>query len=404
MKVLQILHHSLTPSALKVDPRFYEGDWHVRVAKEIVKRTNKYSIECWRPETTFRRTFIRKGENGLIYRIFPSVYSTKFGDFSLPLLKSLEKEIEQNDEVIIHLHGLYNLMTYSIAFLFGKKVPIIAQSHGGYPAYVLLTQDVDSPLKEMKHPLNSLKVLLYSYVLQSLSFRNIDVFFVLSKKEQEFFSTFFNPRKVEISPMGLDLERFKPIGKEKARKMLGLDEEKLYLLYVGRLSKEKGIKYLLLGLKHALDKIPNLQLLVIGDGPMEKELKAMCRVLGIKDHVLFLGWMPNERLSLYYNAANVLIFPSLYEGWPITPLEALACKTPIITTPVGCIPHLLEDIKDGIFVVPKRDPIAIKERIIEVLNQANEISERIPSEKLKKYSWDEIIKRTITTYEELLTY
>ncbi|MEM2174660.1 MAG: hypothetical protein QXI58_03435 [Candidatus Micrarchaeia archaeon] len=69
-KVVQVLTHS-EPSGSKVDPRFDEGDWHFRVAKELIKRINEFTIECWRQEVTLKKIFIRKSKDGILVRNFP---------------------------------------------------------------------------------------------------------------------------------------------------------------------------------------------------------------------------------------------------------------------------------------------------------------------------------------------
>jgi glycosyltransferase involved in cell wall biosynthesis len=395
MKVIQVLTHSLTPAQLGVDPRFYEGDWHFKVAKELIKRTSELEIECWRPEVTFKKIYVRKSKEHIVSRIFPSfslnVY-LKSIECSLPLLISLNKEIRRNRKIIIHIHGLYNPITYLISLFIGKKVPILAQSHGGYPARIAF--------EKSHHPLRRSFYLL-KHAIQYISFHNISHFFVLSEEEKEYLSALFGREKVEIMPMGVDLEKFRPMNKSVARKKLGLDANKPYLLYVGRLLKTKGLKYLLLGLKYALEELPDLQLILVGNGPYKDELKVISKALGIEKNVLFKGFIPHEELPTYYNAADVFVFPSLGEGYAMAPLEALSCGTPVISTNVGCIPQVLKEV-GGITIIPKQNSLAIKDSIIKSLSHLDSIKKRIRLEMLKKYSWDYVIKKTIETYKKLL--
>ncbi|MEM2507351.1 MAG: glycosyltransferase family 4 protein [Nitrososphaeria archaeon] len=395
LKIIQVLTHSLTPFSIGLDPKYYEGDWHVRVAKEIMKRTSIYEIECWRPERTFKRIFKREGREGIKYLIFPSTYFSIGGlnfEYSLPMLKRLDEEIKHGRKILIHIHGLYTLTTYLIGFLIGKKAPIVAQSHGGFPALITF--------KKSRHPLRFL--LLIESIPQYVAFHNIDRFFVLNSEEELYLSSVFGRDKVKIQPMGLDLDVFKPLDKKRAREKVGLEEDLQYLIFVGRLSKSKGLKYLLVGFKDALKENVNLRLILLGDGPYKDELKVMCRTLGITEYVLFLGWKLQDELPIYYNAADIFVFPSLQEAWAIAPLEALACGIPIITTPVGCIPLLIRKLKerhDYIVIIPKEDPQAIKKNILAVLNK--QLPQKGSNEDLKMYSWDKIIKETCSTYEEL---
>jgi glycosyltransferase involved in cell wall biosynthesis len=373
-----------------------KGGWHFRVAKELIKRTDKFDVECWYPEVTFKKIYIRKNKDGILVRIFPSFSLNlylKFIEFSLPLIISLYREIQRNKKIIIHIHGLYNPITYLIGFFIGKKAPVVVQSHGGIPARVVFSKTPSHLLRKFFY--------LLKHAVQFISFRNISYFFVLSKEEKNYFSILFGQERVKIMPMGIDLRKFKPLNKNEVKEKLGLDLNKTYLLYVGRLLKSKGLKTLLVGLKYALEKLPNLELILIGEGPYENELRIISRVLGIEKNALFKGYIPHEELPMYYNAADVFVFPSLSESWGMAPLEALSCKTPVISTNVGCIPQVAKEV-GGITIVPKQNSLAIKEAIIKVLDQLDYIRKEIRLEMLKKYSWDNIINELIEIYTKIL--
>jgi len=394
-KIVQILHHSLTPFELGVDPRFYEGDWHVRVAKELAKRTSEYEIECWRPEKSFKKVFGRQDKEGITYKIFPST-SWSYGlEFSLPLLQNLKFELAKNEKILVHLHGLYNLHVDMISAFIRKRCPIVIQSHGGSPTIYEIKRDFSASLR---HPLRFPLVFA-----ERVSLGNIDRFFVLSKEEEEYFSGKYGRERARIQPMGVDVDKFKPVQKGEARERLGLGEGEPYALYVGRIYESKGLSYLMEAMKLAVRENSGLKLILVGDGPHRARYEAMTRALGLERNVTFKGWVKPDELLLYYSAADMFVFPTLEEPWGVVILEALACKKPVITTFSGCVPKLIDELKDGLFVVPKRDAVAIKKTMFQVLPVAEEISKRISPEKLRKYSWDEIIKNTVATYEELLS-
>lgn len=393
-KIIQILHHSLTPFNLGVDPRFYEGDWHVRVAKELVKRTSEYEVECWRPEKTFKEIFIRKDKQGITYKIFPSTFWTYALEYSLPLLKNIEVELVKHKKILVHLHGLYNLHVDLISFFIHKRCPIVAQSHGGRPALIELKKNYRAQFLNLQR--------LPFLLTQQISFRNIDRFFVLSEEEEEYFSKLYGREKVRIQPMGIDLEEFSPTDKNEARERLGLDKDRPYLLYVGRLHESKGIQYLIEALKYLKEEQPCLKLILVGDGPHKEKFKAMSKNMGIGENVTFTGWVAPNELLLYYSSADIFVFPSLDEPWGIVILEALACQKPVIATFTGCVPELARELKDGLFIIPRANALAIKKAISQVLLRTKEISRKISREKIRKYGWDDIIKNTLNTYEELL--
>jgi glycosyltransferase involved in cell wall biosynthesis len=393
-KVIQILHHSLTPFKLGVDPRFYEGDWHVRVAKELVKRTREYEVECWRPEKTFNNVFTRKDKHGITYKIFPSTCWTYALEHSLPMLKNLQMELAKHEKIVVHLHGFYNLHSNLISLFVHKRCPIVAQSHGGYPALIDLKKDFRTQLLNPQR--------LPFLLTQQISFGDIDRFFVLSKEEEKYFSRLYGKERTRIQPMGIDLEEFEPIDKNEARERLGLDQDRPCLLYVGRLHEGKGVQYLIEALKYIHEENPDLKLVLVGDGPHKEKFRVMSESLEIGESVKFTGWVKPEELLLYYSAADIFVFPSLDEPWGVVILEALACQKPVIATFTGCVPKLADEFKDCLFIIPKASALDIKKAISQTLPRVEEISRKISREELRKYSWDDITKNTLNTYEELL--
>lgn len=115
------------------------------------------------------------------------------------------------------------------------------------------------------------------------------------------------------------------------------------LAFVGRISKEKNIPYLLRSLATAEG---DLTLTVIGDGEIE-EMQSLAEELGISDRVRFLGWMENPWESL--KKACALVMPSLHEGFSLTIIEALACGMTVLSTPVGGAMEIIKEGENGYF-------------------------------------------------------
>jgi glycosyltransferase involved in cell wall biosynthesis len=155
-------------------------------------------------------------------------------------------------------------------------------------------------------------------------------------------------------------------------------------------------------LKYIHEENPDLKLVLVGDGPHKEKFMVMSKSLEIGESVKFTGWVKPEELLLYYSAADIFVFPSLDEPWGVVILEALACQKPVIATFTGCVPKLADEFKDGLFIIPKASALAIKKAISQTLLRVEEISRKISREKLKKYSWDDITKNTLNTYEDLL--
>jgi len=171
---------------------------------------------------------------------------------------------------------------------------------------------------------------------------------------------------VTIIPNGVDTELFRRTSEEEIKKLkseLGLREDERIILTVSRLVKKNGIDDLIKAGKY-LDF--NFKILIIGQGKDKKKLTRLTKNLNLKEKVLFLGHVDYRDLSRYYSAADVFVRPSLSEGFGNVFLEALACRTPIIGTPVGGITDFLADKGTGLFC-QVRNPENISEKIKEIL-------------------------------------
>ncbi|MHA1596454.1 MAG: glycosyltransferase family 4 protein, partial [Candidatus Asgardarchaeia archaeon] len=121
------------------------------------------------------------------------------------------------------------------------------------------------------------------------------------------------------------------------------------LIYVGDVEPWKGVLYLIGALKKLVRDIPNIKLIVIGEGSQRFELMKLSRGLP----VWFTGFLPHEMVLKEIANANLLILPSLWEGMATVILEAMALMTPVIATNVGATPELIKDGKTGLLIRPK---------------------------------------------------
>jgi glycosyltransferase involved in cell wall biosynthesis len=137
------------------------------------------------------------------------------------------------------------------------------------------------------------------------------------------------PGKITVLRNGVDLDRFRPIDREAARKRIGVRGP--MLLSVGNLIELKGHHLAI----EAVARLPEWELLIVGDGPLRSWLQHRAIDLRCSDRVRLVGTMPQERLIDYYNAADILVLASSREGMANVLLEAAACGTPIIATQVG---------------------------------------------------------------------
>ncbi|MHA1696291.1 MAG: glycosyltransferase [Candidatus Helarchaeota archaeon] len=131
------------------------------------------------------------------------------------------------------------------------------------------------------------------------------------------------------------------------------------LLFVGRLSIKKGIFYLIEAMPKILLNFPKTKLIIVGYGPDQTLLEKKVQKLKLQNHIIFTGALRKKEIFSYYTIANILINPSLEEGFGMVLLEALSFKLPVITTNSGGITDIIEDKKTGIFINQKQsDSIA----------------------------------------------
>lgn len=147
------------------------------------------------------------------------------------------------------------------------------------------------------------------------------------------------------------------------------------LIFCGRLASNKGVFLLLEALKIIKEKIPHIRLLMVGRGPLKQRIRDFVAQQGLEENVEFKDWVPEfSDLAELYRRSRVLICPSYNEGGPRVTVEAMACGTPVISTPVGIMQELIEENKNGLFF--NWDAGELAQKTLTLLNDQN-LYERI---------------------------
>jgi glycosyltransferase involved in cell wall biosynthesis len=168
--------------------------------------------------------------------------------------------------------------------------------------------------------------------------------------------------RIQVLRNGVDLELFAPCDPELARRQLALDVAGPIVLSAGWLIPRKGHDLVI----QALQRLPEVTLVIVGDGPQAAALERLAAQLGVSERVRFLGAMPQERLAILYSAADALVLASSREGLPNVLLEALACGTPVVATAVWGTPEIVAAPAAGRLVHP-RTPEALAAAIRDLL-------------------------------------
>lgn len=219
------------------------------------------------------------------------------------------------------------------------------------------------------------------------------------------------PARIAVVPCGFDPDEFWPV-RATARATLGLPERDFIVLQLGRMVPRKGIDNVLRALRLLLDehRIVARLLVVGGEGGAEpmatpeiRRLAQLAHALGIADQVSFTGAQPRSRLREYYSAADVFVTTPWYEPFGITPLEAMACATPVIGSAVGGILSTVLDHQTG-FLVPPNDPRALAAQLAR-LQRDPVLAQRLGWTGLRRvhrhFTWDRVAMQVTSVYRSV---
>ena len=203
---------------------------------------------------------------------------------------------------------------------------------------------------------------------------------------------------IVVIPNGVDLEEFKPDleKRRKIREKHGIEENEIVLMFSGHEFKRKGLEYIIRALPDVKEYV---KLLVVGKDN-QNPYKELASKLGVLDKIIFAGFVPD--ISEYYAASDIFVFPTAYEAFSLATLEAVASGLPILATKVNGTEELIKEGYNGFFI--KREPKDIAEKInisVEDENLRKQMS-RNARKTAEKYSWDEVAKRTLKVYEEVV--
>jgi D-inositol-3-phosphate glycosyltransferase len=211
--------------------------------------------------------------------------------------------------------------------------------------------------------------------------------------------------RIEVLPAGVDTDVFRPMDREACKRELGLEGKKV-VLYVGRVEPIKGLDLLLNAVTSMGDR-RDLKLVMVGGKEGEPEvvrLKSRIQELGLAEMVWFVGPVKQERLPVFYNAAEALVLPSHYESFGLVALESLACGTPVVASRVGGLPTFLKDGETG-YLVPWRSPDSFADRLEVLLTHPalRESMGRAGRQKALSLGWDRLAERLEGKYSRLLS-
>jgi len=247
------------------------------------------------------------------------------GKLDFKTMTAIRKLISKRRFNILHTHG-YKADIYGYGAARGTDVGLVATAHNW--------------------PGKSLSLRLYA-LADRIILRWFDHVCVVSSHVEAALRRFkVAHEKITVVDNGIDVGRFSE-GRPVLREELGLGNNRL-VGFVGRLAQEKGLEHLLHAAAGILSVSPETKFILVGEGPRRSKLEKLIRHLGIEKDVIFLG--RRSDLADIYVSFDVLVLPSLREGRPLTVVEAMAAKRPVVATRVGAILKIVRDQQTGLVV------------------------------------------------------
>lgn len=210
--------------------------------------------------------------------------------------------------------------------------------------------------------------------------------------------------KIEIIPNGINTELFSPGDRTGACRLLGLDANRPRIIFAGNFVEIKGVEYLIQAMPIVLKKYPDCELILLGARPGSKDFKKYNKHIasaGIENVVRIVAIVPHEKLAQWMQASDLLVLPSIHEGFGIVAAEALACGIPVIATKPGGPEDI---VKKGLGVlVPPGDYESLGESIMNLLDGTGILNSEAMVKSIKsRFSYDIISQKIIGVYSNAL--
>ena len=327
--------------------------------------------------------------SGVSIRRWPSILFPRLpqtiGFFVPGMMLSTRKMLREYD--VVHSHGLSAFSSYGVMFKAGRSlVPWIVSPYAS----------VDG----------SMFRLLYNRTIGSAILSRVKYVVCMTSREAAYFVSMGVPSsKVVIAPSGVDISRFEYSGLYTDPNLSHRFDERRFVLYLGRLSRNKGIDVLLEASSVVFQHDGTVCLVIAGEDAGEfSRLRQRCTTLGLADRVFFLGGVTDQQATWLLRHAVVVVLPSRYgEAEGLVLVEAMAAGSPVIATRVGGIPDVVQDGVNGILVEPGSTGQLV-DAMLKVLRDPS-LRDRMRMSnpaRAKAFSWTEIVGRMEEVYAKAI--
>jgi glycosyltransferase involved in cell wall biosynthesis len=283
---------------------------------------------------------------------------------------------------LVHMHG-YGATTFGRMCAWRMGIPAILHEHANH---------TNTPW--------------YQKIADKLLAPHTDLAIAVSESTAEFTirARLMPEQRTKVVYLGAPLDEFARIRSadevQAARRALGIEPSTIAVGTVTRLMPSKGNEYLVDAVPEITRRHPRARVYIVGEGELAEQLEAQARALGLGDRLVFLGFQRD--VSAVLAALDIVVFPSLWEGTPLTAFEALASGKPIVATDADGLLDILTDRKDAL-VVPKRNAGALARSVIDLIEQPG-LAERLAAaarETGERYDIGAFVRKMERLYELL---
>ena len=322
----------------------------------------------------------------------------------MPLVKILHFGILLRKILKNNRFDIYHVHIAPLAYLLNRK-PLIVTAH-------TTTFGEGESIKKFRY--NSIFTFLsyisfktYGYLLDLIVYRKADKIITVNDHIKDELKNIYNipDEKIKVIYNGVDIQNFYPLQSDikKNRDYFNITSEAFVVLYVGRLAERKNISLII----NAMDKLKNNEKIIAviaGKGPMCKVLQSIIDEKKLNDNVKLLGFIDNDDLLKLYNAADIFIQPSIYEGMPLAMLEAQACSVPVISTNFKGVNNIIINNETG-FILKNSSAEDLAEKIDFLFNDRDTLN-KMKNQCLKNvhenFTIDSVVRKHLCLYEDVV--
>jgi len=333
--------------------------------------------------TVGRESGVKKEDFTIVHR-FKSVAYPFYPEyrFAPSRFRKVKKVVEKYKLDLLHSHGPFSMGLNALYAHKNLKIPLIGTFHTLLPEYIHYF------IGEKSAEHFGLFLKRYSWRYLKWYYSRCDVITCPSKttanllKQKSF-------ENVLIISNGIDTKKFNPnVSGSKFKKAYGISENEKIILYLGRISAEKNIPFIVKSASLVVKKIKDVKFIIAGEGPAKGELISLINEMKLNENFIFTGVLPSDLLLSTYAAANVFVISSHTDTQGLAILEAMSSGKPIVAAYSGVLGELVKDGRNGFTAKDVED---FAEKTIQILRDVN--LERKMGEESRKMVYDHSFER-----------